>query len=84
MSPCKLGYGRAWEKRRRSFLRDHPMCMHPGCNQPANEVDHVLAKVKGGGDEDANLCAYCKPHHSAKTYREDGALRRKPHGFAQK
>lgn len=37
---------------------------------PATEVDHILPKRLGGSDDDDNLQALCKHHHSSKTVRE--------------
>lgn len=70
-SPCKMGYGRTWEKLRLMVLRDQPICAH--CQRaPATEVDHIIAKAKGGDNDRANLVGLCKPCHSVKTCREDG------------
>lgn len=73
-SAAAQGYGHRWRKLRLLILREQPICA--SCQHAAaTEVDHIKAKAKGGGDERENLIGYCKPCHSAKTYREDGALR---------
>ena len=71
--PCaaKRGYGRIWRRQREMFLARHPLCMWDGCREFAVEVDHILALAKGGTNEDDNLQALCKSHHSIKTARED-------------
>lgn len=33
------GYGRAWERAREGFLRQHPFCRR--CGKPAAVVDHI-------------------------------------------
>ena len=52
-------------------LRAAPLCEWPGCNDAASEVDHKVAKRHGGTDDWDNLQSLCKPHHSAKTMREN-------------
>lgn len=75
-SAAAQGYGRAWRALRVMVLRDQPMCAH--ClRAPATDVDHIVAKAKGGDDSRANLVGLCKSCHSRKTVREDGALRAK-------
>ena len=74
-SACKRGYGRRWEKLRRMVLRRQPLCQWPGCNKPATDVDHIVAKP-AGDDSFENLQALCHPHHSEKTARYDGAFGR--------
>jgi 5-methylcytosine-specific restriction protein A len=66
------GYGARWRKLRRIVLAKHPFCQAPGCTAPATEVDHIVPRVRGGDDREANLQALCKACHSAKTAREDG------------
>ena len=33
------------------ILRERPMCEEPGCNKPAEHVDHIRAKEAGGTDD---------------------------------
>lgn len=33
----------------------------------ATEVDHIIAKANGGGDDDSNLQSICRPCHRRKT-----------------
>lgn len=65
-------YGHKWRKARSVYLAQHPMCMAPGCDQPANEVDHIK---RHKGDlrafwDSSNWQALCKGCHSEKTMRE--------------
>ena len=66
-SPSKRGYGWRWQKLRKMALHRHPMCSVDGCNQPATDVDHVIAKRFGGKDTLDNLQPLCKSCHSIKT-----------------
>lgn len=53
--------GREWEATRKAVLeRDNYLCTYCHTNQ-ATQVDHVLAKVKGGTDDPSNLVSSCKP-----------------------
>ena len=48
-----------WKKQRlRVLKRDNYVCFY--CQGPANEADHIVAKVKGGGDEMENLVSACR------------------------
>ena len=70
-SPAQRGYGFRWRKLRRMVLASEPLCRV--CGAPATEVDHILALARGGDDAMDNLQALCRPCHSRKTVREDGA-----------
>ena len=71
-SAAARGYDRRWRKLRGLVLaRDCHFCQAPGCGQEASEVDHIIPKRKGGTDALDNLQSLCKPHHSAKTRRDD-------------
>jgi len=73
-SAAKRGYDRAWQSKRLLILeRDKYTCQV--CGRPTGKsghVDHILAKAKGGTDEESNLRATCHKCHSRKTVREDG------------
>jgi 5-methylcytosine-specific restriction protein A len=74
VSAAKRGYGRRWAKLRLLFLRSNPLCAEcqaQGRIASACQVDHVLAREKGGTDDEGNLRALCHSCHSKKTYRED-------------
>lgn len=66
------GYGAEWERRREEVLfRDHGMCRR--CLATQNlEVDHVVPKSMGGGDNLENLQILCTTCHRQKTSRESG------------
>ena len=73
LSASAQGYGHEWRKLRLMVLRSQPICAH--CRRaPARQVDHILAKAKGGDDSAANLQGLCARCHSVKSVREDGAL----------
>lgn len=65
------GYGRAWDKLRQVILaRDKficQMCRVKGRATPANQVDHIKPRAKGGTDYADNLQALCEECHKAKT-----------------
>lgn len=77
----KRGYGSAWEKVRKEALkRDKGLCqvcLKDERVTPAEAVDHIQPKAKGGTDDLANLAAICRPCHIDKTMRENGR-RQKP------
>lgn len=67
---------RLWLQTRREYLRRQPLCevcRELGFETPATQVDHIVARRKGG-DKYAftNLMALCAEHHSSKTRRYDG------------
>lgn len=80
-SASAQGYGRTWQRLRLMVLREEPLCP---CGKPATEVDHILAKAKGGDDSRENLQGLCKSCHSRKTVREDGALKKPTPGLWKK
>jgi 5-methylcytosine-specific restriction protein A len=56
-SSAERGYGNAWRKIRRRILERDPICLI--CHlEPSNTVDHVIARAKGGSDDDSNLRAF--------------------------
>lgn len=71
-SAHERGYDDRWRALRLKFLKVNPMCCEPGCNRPATEVDHILS-VRDRPDLRLawkNLRPFCKPHHSARTARD--------------
>lgn len=70
-SAAARGYGRRWQRLRMLVLHEQPVCETPGCTQMATDVDHIVAKAKGGTDDRTNLRALCHSCHSRKTGRED-------------
>jgi 5-methylcytosine-specific restriction endonuclease McrA len=41
------------------------------CGRPATDVDHILPRVRGGSDVEANLQSLCAAHHHVKTAQLD-------------
>lgn len=73
-SAAARGYDRKWRFIRFAYLKQHPLCVDclaKGRTEPATDVDHIIAKAKGGGDEWANLRALCHACHSRKTATVD-------------
>jgi len=68
------GYGSQWVRTRALVLKiDNYLCqpcLRQGRPTPATEVDHIVPKSQGGGDEADNLEAICKNCHVAKTKTE--------------
>ena len=68
------GYGAAWVKTRALVLsRDMHLCqpcLVKGRPTPADQVDHITSKAKGGSDDLENLQAICHDCHKAKTADE--------------
>lgn len=70
-------YGRRWQRARRVFLAEHPLCVHcqrEGRVTPATDVDHIEPHR---GDEalfwrPGNWQALCHECHSRKTAAECG------------
>ena len=78
-SATQRGYGARWRRLRAAYLAEHPICADPlghhageGRVEAATDVDHIVARERGGTDEDRNLQALCHACHSEKTAREDG------------
>ena len=69
-SASRRGYGRRWQRLREVRLSADPVCQAEGCTEPANEVDHIVPKSRGGEGTWENLQALCKSCHSKKTRRE--------------
>lgn len=81
-SAHQRGYGRAWQKASKAYLRAHPLCQCEACDDgckrvtPASVVDH---KVPHKGDmalfwDSSNWQSMSKPCHDRKTAREDGGF----------
>jgi len=58
---------RASLSRRAVFVRDQYECQY--CGRPAENVDHVIPKSKGGGHTWDNVVAACRPCNSRKENR---------------
>jgi len=75
----RSGYGVAWQRTRRAFLREHPWCecdecmtLSPLLRPPATEVNHIdgLGPLGPRGHDWSNMQAMTKAHHSRVTARE--------------
>ena len=68
------GYGWKWEKIRKFVLKRDmhlcQVCLAEGKYTPANQVDHIKPKAKGGNDDANNLQSICKQCHGVKTALE--------------
>jgi len=70
------GYDNNWYRTRQLILkRDGHMCKCDDCTYdgvflPANEVDHVIPKSRGGTDDHSNLIAINTECHKKKTAKE--------------
>ena len=77
-SARERGYDKDWREFRDALLRIYPRCCEPGCGLVATEVDHVKS-VRDHPElrlVASNCRAFCKPHHSARTAREQGFARK--------
>lgn len=65
--------------KRSVFIRDNWECQY--CGKPANEIDHVVPKSRGGTHEWSNVVAACKACNARKGDRvppEAGLVLRRP------
>lgn len=70
---------RASLSRRAVFVRDNFECQY--CGRPAENVDHIIPKSRGGGHTWDNVVAACRPCNSRKENRSpaDVGLRLRHH-----
>lgn len=67
-------YGRAWQRIRDSYVREHPLCeqcLKEGRLIPVDEVHHIVPVRKGGTHERKNLMSLCRSCHN-KIHHELG------------
>lgn len=78
-SAAKRGYDADWRRERAKFIKSNPLCIDclaEGRAEPTKVVDHDpphrgdMAKFW----DRSTWRARCKPHHDAKTAREDGGF----------
>lgn len=75
-SASARGYGTAWAKARKGYLRTHPhctMCAKQGKVVQASVVDHIK---RHGGDQalfwdKTNWQSLCQPHHDSTKQRDE-------------
>jgi len=87
-SARERGYTSKWERERKRYLDEHPLCVHceaEGRVEAATVVDHI---VPHRGDlklfwRRSNWQALCTTHHNRKTATEDGGFGRPPPGGAK-
>jgi 5-methylcytosine-specific restriction protein A len=76
-SAHRRGYGVAWRRLRGDVLAREPLCRAchaAGRVTVATEVDHIVPKARGGGDDQGNLQPLCAACHATKSAAE-GAQR---------
>lgn len=71
LSAHKRGYGVVWRRLRKMVLAEEPFCMVCKRNASA-EVDHIIPKFEGGGNERENLQGICIECHQQKTIKDSG------------
>lgn len=72
-SARQRGYTREWEVARAAFLKFYPTCAHPGCNAPAEVVDHVTPH-RGNRAlfwDRSNWQPLCAHHHNGHKQRQE-------------
>lgn len=74
---AQRGYGARWRRLRKMFLAENPLCADPfgvhaerGETVAASQVDHIVAKSRGGTDDWDNLQSLCRSCHDRKTKLE--------------
>ncbi|WP_265529091.1 HNH endonuclease [Sphingomicrobium marinum] len=60
-------------KMRATVRNEEPACRL--CGAPTEEIDHIVPKCLGGGDERSNLQGICKPCHLTKSAGEANFMR---------
>ena len=71
LSAHKRGYGVVWRRLRKMVLAEEPFCMI--CKRNASEeVDHIIPKHEGGGNDRENLQGICRDCHQQKTIKDSG------------
>ncbi len=76
---AERGYGGHHRKWRAMILQRDPLCMWPGCHEPATVADHIVPLRQGGGWDLENGQGLCRRHHNVKT-RQEGGMRGKASG----
>ena len=80
LTSAQRGLGWAWQQiRLRILARDAGLCqvcLRTGLLTPAQEVDHIKPRSKGGTHDERNLQAICRECHVKKTAADEGKTRR--------
>lgn len=79
-SSSARGYDAVWRKLRKVYLIKNPLCVfceEEGKLTPATVVDHIvpIAQAPVLRLDPKNLRSLCKPHHDARTAKEQGFAR---------
>jgi len=72
-SAARRGYNYRWQKIRKMFLAENPLChdcLERGEVKAAEEVHHIKPLAEGGTHEFSNLMSLCKECHSKRTMKE--------------
>ena len=65
--------GRKWMEIRERWFRAHPvcvMCEQQGRISLATQLDHRIALINGGKDDESNYQSLCVDHHKEKSAQE--------------
>lgn len=68
-------YGPEWARISQEYLQNNPLCTWPGCTRRSEVVHHIVERGQGGGDEEHNLRALCRAHHTALHKRRSNDAR---------
>lgn len=61
-----------YRKRRKEYMAIHPVCEHPGCDQPATELHHMRGRIGSLLTDPRWYRALCNRHHrEVETHPED-------------
>jgi 5-methylcytosine-specific restriction protein A len=71
-SNSERGYDSRWRRTASRFLKSHPWCSEPDCDEHATVVDHIDGLGPNGpnGHKWVNLRGFCKRHHDQRTARD--------------
>lgn len=73
-SAVDRGYDPRWQRYRKVYLAEHPLCInYAECRHAATVIDHIVPMSRGGifWDEN-NHQPMCKSCHDRKTAKKDG------------